>query len=91
MIGFKYYSWSVSMEDGTRLSYDFQIEDDAPWTDVLKRFGEFLGSEGYEEGRESVNIICYELEQELDAKLAGTEALKDYHSQLDMFDDRQAC
>lgn len=88
MIGFKYYSWSVSMEDGTRLSYDFQIEDDASWIEVLKRFGEFLGSEGYENGKDSVNIICHELEQELDAQIAGTEALNEYHSDLD---DRQAC
>ena len=84
MIGFKYYSWSVSMEDGTRLSYDFQIEDTAAWTDVLKRFGDFLNSEGYGNAKDAIDIISAELSEEnLDYQLAGIEAFNEYHSGTD--------
>jgi hypothetical protein len=83
MIGFKYYSWTVSMEDGSRFSYDFQIEEDAPWTDVLKKFGSFLNSEGYSNAKDAIDIICYELDEEMENRIEGIQALNDYHSHLE--------
>lgn len=83
MIGFKYYNWTVSMDDGSRYSYDFQIEEDATWTDVLRKFGNFLNSEGYPDAKDAIETICYELDQEVENRIAGIQALNDYHSQED--------
>jgi hypothetical protein len=83
MIGFKYYSWTVEMDDGARFNYDFRIEDDAPWTEVLRKFGTFLNSEGYFGAKDAIDIICYELDEEVENRIAGTQALNDYHSQED--------
>lgn len=83
MVGFKYYSWTVQMDDGARFSYDFQIEDDAPWTEVLRKFGKFLHSEGYGNAKDTIDILCYELDEELEERIQGIKALNEYHSQDD--------
>lgn len=80
MSGFKYYSWTVSLDDGTRYSYDFEMHEEDPWTSVLRRFGKFLEAEGYDGASSHIENICSEFENHLDDRVAGIEALKDLHS-----------
>ena len=78
MVNYKYYSWSVLMEDGTKVQYEFSIDDQAPWTSVLKRFGSFLEKTDYPGTAQKIEDLCVEFEEMLDSKLAADDALQDY-------------
>lgn len=79
MSEFKYYSWSVSMDDGTRYSYDFEMHRDDPWVSVLRKFGKFLEAEGFTGAKDKIEEICYNIEEELDNRIAGVKAMQEYH------------
>lgn len=80
MLSLKHYSWVVSFDDGTRLSYDFQMDSDCSWPEVLQRFASFLEKEGYPGVQETVDEICAEKTQRLQEIIEGSEALQQLHS-----------
>ena len=81
MDGFKFYSWTVSMDDGSRLSYEFEVHDADPWTTVLRKYGNFLESEGYKGVSARIEDVCADFENQLDQRLDGIEAFNSYHTE----------
>jgi hypothetical protein len=79
MTGYKYYSWAVSLDDGTRYSYDFEMHEEDPWTAVLRRFGRFLEKEGYDGASSRIEELCAEFENNLENRIQGTQALEELH------------
>jgi hypothetical protein len=82
-MGFKFYSWMVSLDDGSRHTYEFEIHEDDPWTSVLKRFGSFLEKEGHKGVSEKIENLCELYETTLQDKIDGEEALKSLHTSGD--------
>jgi len=76
---FKFYSWVVSMEDGSRFTYEFEMHRDDPWNEVLRKFGRFLETEGFVGAKEKIENLCDEFESELDSKIQGVQAMQKYH------------
>ena len=83
MSGFKFYSWTVSLDDGSRFSYDFEVHQDDPWTTVLRKFGRFLEGEGYLGVSDRIEDICDEFENSLDARIDAEDALRKYFTEKD--------
>jgi hypothetical protein len=76
---YKYYSWSVTMNDGARINYEFEMDEAAPWTAVLKRFASFLDMEEYSGVSQKIEDICAEYEEILNTQLDGDSAFKELH------------
>jgi hypothetical protein len=83
MSGFKFYNWSVELDDGSRYSYEFQLHEMDPWTEALRKFGRFLEGEGHYGVADKIEDICEEFEAQLDGRIASEKALTDYLNELD--------
>ena len=83
MEGFKFYSWSVSLDDGTRYTYEFEMHEMDPWTTALRKFGRFLEGEGHYGVADKIENVCDEFEAQLDGRIASEEALTKYLNELD--------
>jgi hypothetical protein len=79
MVGFKYYNWSVTLDDGTRYTYEFQVHEEDAWPVVLRKFGDFLQAEGYGGIKDRIEDLCDEFEEELDNRINGDAAFKELH------------
>ena len=79
MVGFKYYNWSVTLDDGTRYTYEFQVHEEDSWTTVLRKFGDFLQAEGYKDIKDRIENLCDAFEEELDNRINGDIAFKELH------------
>jgi hypothetical protein len=79
MVGFKYYNWSVTLDDGTRYTYEFQVHEEDSWPVVLRKFGDFLQAEGYGGIKDRIEDLCDEFEEELDNRIDGDLAFRELH------------
>lgn len=79
MVGFKYYNWSVTLDDGTRYTYEFQVHEEDAWPIVLRKFGDFLQAEGYGDIKDRIEDLCDGFEEELDNRINGDTAFKELH------------